>query len=154
MKKLLTLAICAMAVFTMVTFSSCKKEKQFSCDPKVHVWAKENAGKFQDITREQLATLPIPLAQAAYRTLTPERKLEFWNEKLDIVYSLWDAPVRKMIDDMRNHLSVTWFDPDSGEIEWDYIASWEKTMLTEWMDSTDYHINFCFLHDLYRERVV
>lgn len=130
----------------MLSMVSCKKEKQFSCDLEIHNWAKENTGRFQEITREQLATLPLPLAQAAYRTLTPEKKFEFWNEKFDIVYSQWDAPVREMIDDMRTHMSITWFNPDLGAIDKDYIDSWENTMLTEWMDSTDYYLSFCLIY--------
>lgn len=150
MKKLVRktmLVLSFLGLFTgMFTLVSCKKEKQFSCDPEIHSWAKENVGRFQDITREQLATLPIPLAQAAYRTLTPEKKFEFWNEKLDIVYSQWDEPVREMIDDMRTRLSVAWFEPDSGEIDKEFIDSWEKDMLTDWMDSTNYHLCFCMIY--------
>ena len=130
----------------MLSMTSCKKEMQFSCDPEIHRWAKENTDRFQEITREQLATLPLPLAQAAYRTLTPEKKFEFWNEKFDIVYSQWDAPVREMIDDMRSHITVSWFNPNLGAVDKDYIDSWENIMLTEWMDSTNYNLSFCLIY--------
>lgn len=133
-------------VFGMLCMVSCKKEKQFSCDQEIHKWAKENADRFQEITREQLATLPIELAQAAYRTLSPEKKFEFWNEKFEIVYSQWDEPVREMIDEMRTHMSVAWFNPNMGAIDEDYIDSWENIMLSEWMDSTFYHLNFCLIY--------
>ena len=130
----------------MFSLVSCKKEKQYSCDQEIHNWAKENIDRFQEITREQLATLPVELAQAAYRTLTPEKKFEMWNDKFDIVYSQWDAPVREMIDEIKSHMSVSWFDPDLGAIDRDYIDSWENIMLTEWMDSTNYYLNFCMIH--------
>ena len=61
----------------LFSMMSCKKEKQYSCDQEIHNWAKENIDRFQDITREQLATLPVELAQAAYRTLTPEKNSKF-----------------------------------------------------------------------------
>lgn len=61
-------------MFSMV---SCKKEKRYSCDLEIHYWAKENSNRFQEITREQLATLPVELAKAAYRTLTPEKNSKF-----------------------------------------------------------------------------
>lgn len=146
MKKIVRKSMFVLSFVGLICIVSCKKEKQFSCDPEIDSWAKENVVRFQEITREQLATLPIPLAQAAYRTLTPEKKFEFWQEKLDIVYSKWDAPVREMIDDMRSHMSITWFDPDMGAIEKDYINFWESTMLTEWMDSTNYYLNFCMIY--------
>ena len=130
----------------MLGMVSCKKEKQYSCNPEINNWAQQNVDRFQIMTREQLATLPLPLAQAAYRTLAPEKKYEFWNEKFDIVYSQWDEPVREMIDDMKSHIDVTWFDPDSGIIDRDYIDSWEKTMLTEWMDSTSHYLSFCTIY--------
>jgi hypothetical protein len=140
-KPVLTLLF--IGILSMV---ACKKEKQFSCDPEINSWAKENADRFQVITREQLATLPIELAQAAYRTLSPEKKFELWNEKFDIVYTQWDAPVRKMIDDARTHMSIIWFDPESGAIDKDYLESWENIMLTEWMDSTNYYLSFCTIY--------
>lgn len=146
MKKIVRKTMFVLSFLGLFTLLSCKKEKQFSCDPEIHIWAKENFERFQDITREQLATLPVPLAQAAYRTLTPEKKFEFWNEKLDIVYSQWDMPVREMMDDMRSHMSVSWFDPELGIMDKDYIKSWENTMLTEWMDSTNFFLNFCMIY--------
>lgn len=146
MKNIVKGSMFVLIIMGFISLVSCKKEKQFSCDPEINRWAKENAGRFQDITREKLATLPLALAQAAYRTLPPEKKFELWNEKLDIVYSLWDAPVREMIDDMRTHLSVDWFDPNTGAIDHDYINVWEKTMLTEWMDTTNYVLSFCMIY--------
>lgn len=146
MKNIVKKTMFVLFIMGLVGIVSCKKEKQYSCDPEVHNWAKENAEKFQDITREKLATLPLPLAQAAYRTMNPEKKFEFWQKKLDIVYSQWDAPVREMIDDMRTHMSVDWFDPNADTIDKDYINVWEKTMLTEWMDSTNYVLCFCMIH--------
>jgi len=146
MKKIVRKSMFVLSFLGLLCIVSCKKEKQFSCDPEIDSWAKENVVRFQEITREQLATLPIQLAQAAYRTLTPEKKFEFWQEKFDIVYSKWDAPVREMIDDMRSHMSVAWFDPELGVIDRDYINSWENVMLTEWMDSTYYHLSFCMIY--------
>ena len=62
-KSMLVLSLLGLFIglFSMV---SCKKEKQYSCDQEIHNWAKDNIDRFQEITREQLATLPVELAQA------------------------------------------------------------------------------------------
>ncbi len=56
-----------------------------SCNPEVNNWASKYKSSFSDITRAQLATLPISYKRAVYRTLTPEKQAQLWNEKLDLV---------------------------------------------------------------------
>ena len=134
---------CSLIVLFLTIFYGCTKEQnKYSCDPQTNHWAEVNKSVFQTATRQQIATLPLDLSLAAYRTLDPQVRYDLWLEKLDIVYQQWDKPVQDMIDDLRTQLEVSWFDYTLNERDDEYLNKWENEMLTEWMDSVNYA--FCF----------
>ena len=60
-------------------------EKRLSCDPKVDKWAKDNVDYYNFAGREELAELPMSRARAIYVGLSPERKVQLWQDKLQLV---------------------------------------------------------------------
>lgn len=64
---------------------SCTKDKKptYSCNPKINKWVIENLGAINNASRSQLSELPLPFQKASYQSLSPERKYELWNEKLE-----------------------------------------------------------------------
>lgn len=99
------IALGAMAlVMVVVAVTSCNKERdlKYSCNPKINRWVLKNVESIAAASRQQLAVLPLDFQKASYLTLSPERKYELWNEKLELVKANWDEPVQNMIVDLQN----------------------------------------------------
>jgi len=98
------IALGAMAlVMAVVAVTSCNKERdlKYSCNPKINRWVLKNVESIAAASRQQLAVLPLDFQKASYLTLSPERKYELWNEKLELVKANWDEPVQNMIVDYK-----------------------------------------------------
>lgn len=75
-----------MAVFAIILVSCQKNENEkYSCNEDVNDWVIRYKSSFVDITRDQLATLPIEYQQAVFRSLSDDHKAEIWISKLDMV---------------------------------------------------------------------
>lgn len=131
----------------IIIMNSCKKDTIYSCDPKLNSWAKANRDSFHDITRKQLALLPMSIQNAIYNTLTPEEKRNLWVEKLNIVMEEWPESISIRVDILTTNLELfnpktQWKLTDEDE---QFIRSWENEMLSGNMDSTDYVVCFYML---------
>lgn len=130
-------------------FASCKKEESYSCDPNVNEWVKTYKSELADVTREQLVTLPVKYQNAVFESLSPQKKLYIWNEKIDSVLLLeWDEVTKAKIVDLKNHLQSIDFTRDRftppSNITKNYLDAWENDVLSNHrMDSVQFIINFC-----------
>lgn len=139
------IALGAMAlVMAVVAVTSCNKERdlKYSCNPKINRWVLKNVESIAAASRQQLAVLPLDFQKASYLTLSPERKYELWNEKLELVKANWDEPVQNMIVDLQNHITIDWFNDTLQMADFEYLKGWEYQMLSQLMDTVDYAISF------------
>lgn len=136
-----------LVVAVAVILVGCKKEKlEYSCNPIVNDWAKENAELFEKSSRKQLATLPMPLLHAAYNTLSPQKKYDLWQEKLAIEFNIWGDSLQEKIKCFANTISVSWYDESPKcDCNYDFLEHWESEILTNYLDTIDYVIAFCML---------
>lgn len=140
----LKITLGAMAlVMAVVAVTSCNKERDFkySCNPKINRWVLKNVESIAAASRQQLAVLPLDFQKASYLTLSPERKYELWNEKLELVKANWDEPVLNMIVDLQNHITIDWFNDTLQMADFEYLKGWEYQMLSQLMDTVDYAIS-------------
>ncbi|MFU8843301.1 MAG: bacteriocin fulvocin C-related protein [Bacteroidales bacterium] len=132
---------------------SCNKsnEEQYSCDPQVNEWTVKYKSSFLDMTREQLALVPIKYQGAIYETFSPEKKADFWKEKINIVLSYDCEPLLKeKIMELYSSIDVEDYDreatePPSGSTL-DFVENWENYILeNQLVDSVTFVVNFCTL---------
>ncbi|HEY9114685.1 MAG TPA: bacteriocin fulvocin C-related protein [Bacteroidales bacterium] len=135
-------------VLFMFFFQSCKKENKYSCSQDINDWVTTYKSGFADITREQLASLPIGYQIAVYRSFSSLKKYEIWNEKLNLVKTQeWDELMQNKINELDNVLKPEIFTNDDGsnqkEIVLTILDNWQTSVLGELrMDSLDYFISF------------
>lgn len=135
---------------------SCNKgdDIQYSCDQKVDEFAKKYKSVLSNITREQLVQLPTSYQKAVVLTLTPERRMNLWKEKLQIVMEQNDDPaLHNRIQELYNHLSIEDYDrlptDPPRETTLDFVAAWENDVLgNQLMDSVNFIVNYCTLMTL------
>lgn len=138
-------AALAIVISSVVVFQACRKsEPTYSCDPEINKWTAQNRDSFHNITREQLALLPISVQNAIYRTLTTEEQRKLWVEKMDIVKNEWPKPIKNKVDELTEIVHL--YNPDLyGKID-DKIKksldNWENEMLLHHMDTVDYALCF------------
>ncbi len=132
-------------LFSIAFLIGCKKEENYSCDPEINKWAKENFLCFQNASLDEISTLPPRLQKTAYRTLSAENKYNLWVAKLEDVKLTWDQPVQKRIEDLLSTIDASWFETESKTINTNYLQAWEHDMLYSWMDSINYYISFMTL---------
>lgn len=140
----LTKIIVALIV-AVIVLDGCKKEEslQYSCNPEINQWVAENKGSFCDITRKQLAVIPPYLQVPIYRSLSAQKKHDFWVEKLELITSDWDEPVRIFIERLKQDIGPEWFSETTPDYVTQYIEKAEYEILTTLMDTSDYVVNFC-----------
>lgn len=139
-----SLFMAILSLLVVITLVSCSKDEKliYSCNPKINKWVIENLDVIKNASRGQLSELPLPFQKASYMALSPERKFELWNEKLELIKGKWDEPVRVMIEDLQSNMIIDWFNDTLNAVDYPYLESWEKQMLTLYMDTTDYAICF------------
>lgn len=123
---------------------SCTKDKKptYSCNPKINKWVIENLGVINYASRSQLSELPLPFQKASYQSLSPERKYELWNEKLEYEKNRWDEPIQVMINDLQSNMKIDWFNDTLYASHYAYLELWEEQMLTMYMDTSEYAFSF------------
>ena len=80
-------------VMGTLMLSSCLQNEEiyYSCNDRIDSWVKENYDIVKEYTREQWNELPSDVAIAVYRTFTPDKRIEFWQEKFNELKCLpWD----------------------------------------------------------------
>lgn len=67
----------------VVLFSACKNDdnKNYSEDPVINSWVKENKSKFKGISLDEIASYKGEEQRAIFRSLTPENQKQLWLEK-------------------------------------------------------------------------
>ena len=98
----------------VLLFSSCQEEKQtYSCDPTIDQWVKNNLDEIQSMTRATWKTLPENFKGATFGAFTPQQKITFWKERLNVILELdWNTKEQEHIQKL--HFMVQenplWFD--------------------------------------------
>lgn len=134
-----------------ILFSCDKEEEVYSCNPKINEWAKKYKNEFADISREQLVQVPIRYQNAIYQTLLPEKKLAFWQEKLDLVLIQEnESKIREEVIKLKNSLKIDYYNISNGDSippeHRQFIKNWENEMFEKCgIDSAYFVVNFCTL---------
>ncbi len=95
--------------------------------------------------------IPVRYQRAIIRSLTAEKKLMLWQEKLQLVLQQnWDNNTRLKITELYNSLKLSNYDKESSvapsvEVQ-KYLDEWENDMLgNNRVDSVEFIIHFCTL---------
>jgi len=141
-------------MLTLIVITSCvKEEKQiYSCNELINDFVVANKSTLAEISREQIATLPVAYQRAILNSLTKEKRASLWVEKLNLVLSS-----EAISDDYRNKIAQLrdFIHPDiynrgvdekPEEYVTSFINSWEQDVLGEMeSDTAVFSINFCTL---------
>lgn len=100
------------ALFVLSTITSCHDEMlEFSCNPDVNEFVKSNIILLSQINLDEFLAMSIPQQRAAYRSYSPEKRLELWTEKLEKILYIesWIEQEATHIEDLINYLSIETF---------------------------------------------
>jgi hypothetical protein len=95
--------------------------------------------------------LPVRYQRPVFRSLSGEKKLSHWEQKLQIVLQQeWDISTRSKIAELLSKLNLNLYNKPITEpptIEWqNYLDEWERDMLgNNRIDSVQFIIHFCTL---------
>ncbi len=95
-----------------LTITSCQDELlEFSCNPKVNEFVKSNILLLSQIDLDEFLSMSTLQQRAAYRSYSPEKRLELWTEKLEKVLFLesWTEQEALHIEDLINYLNIETF---------------------------------------------
>ncbi len=93
--------------------------------------------------------MPVKYQNAVFQSLSSQKKLSIWNEKIDSVLLLeWDEVTKAKILDLRTHLQSIDFSRDRltppTNTYKNYLDAWENDVLSNHrMDTIQFIINFC-----------
>ena len=150
-KQLIILLLLPIVFVSAIT--SCRKanEESFSCNPEINKWVKTYKSSLQDISRDQIAMLPVRYQRPVFRSLSGEKKLSLWQQKLELVLQEdWDFSTRAKIVELLEKLNLNLYNKPISEppsTEWqNYLDEWEHDMLgNNRIDSVQFIIHFCTL---------
>lgn len=102
------------------TLYSCSKVEtpNYSCDPIVNNWIIENKTDLNNISREQLISLPINYQIPIYRSLSKDKKQELWKTKIDLIITesdVYNEETLNLIETFARSLSSEMFSPEQNE---------------------------------------
>jgi hypothetical protein len=74
----------------LISFANigCQDEICYSCDKEINSWAKENLELLEKMGRKDLATLNYSKQKAAFRTFSPDKRKQLWQNKFKQIKSL------------------------------------------------------------------
>ncbi|MCK9271030.1 MAG: bacteriocin fulvocin C-related protein [Bacteroidales bacterium] len=123
----------------IIALSGCKKDsevKTYSCNSEVDSWVKSNLSKIKSMERLDILNYPSIYQKGIFRASTPEKRLIFWQEKLDEVLSLeWFEYERLHILMLKSEIGINWFDeslsPNAKEDKIIFMSEWLKFGMEE-----------------------
>ena len=135
MRRKITLLI-LIAVTTAVTFVSCSKNDNYSCDPEINLWTKSNMNIIKTMTRSSLLKIDNDDRQrSVFSALSSTQKHDLWVEKINEVMKLdWNQAEMEHLGALITMINNNsdWFDADltTNEVKKD-----EFDLLTyQWID--------------------
>ncbi|MCM1176815.1 MAG: hypothetical protein NC308_06860 [Clostridium sp.] len=72
-------------IFVMAVALSCSKTPRLSCSPEINAWAIDNVDYYETVCRDEFIELPLSKQRAVYVGVTGKKKVQLWQEKLDMV---------------------------------------------------------------------
>jgi hypothetical protein len=119
--------------FSIITLSSCEKEQNYSCDPEIDKWVKNNLSTIDTINRIELIQKNLSYQKAIFRASSKEQKAKFWYDKLGEVMQLrWSTEELEHIEFLRMSISADWFDEKIKEDTSSYLKI--KSFLNDWVN--------------------
>lgn len=109
----LILATVIISVF--ILFNACEKaELEFSCNPTIDKYVRNNKKALSDISIDTLLTYDIGLQRAIFNSWDYRKKREVWLEKLYIILENENlsSPEKNHIIELINHISENYFSPE------------------------------------------
>jgi hypothetical protein len=102
---------------TIVLFSCEKQELEFSCDPEINRYVKDNKKSFADFTLKKLNSYDISLQRAIFNSWSYSKKNEIWLEKLSIVKQneIFNDDETSHINKLIDHFNENYFHQDNRE---------------------------------------
>lgn len=119
---------------TWVSFmTSCAE--QFSCDPIINEWAKDNIEYYSKAERDEIIQLPLSRQNAIYVGLSGEKKIELWKAKQRLVRDLNILSEQEYVDFSKifDFLQPYHYESEKGRNELiQYAESWKNIMVTRY----------------------
>jgi hypothetical protein len=128
MKRLTLLLILTVAAGITFYFTSCTKDKVYSCDKNLNQYAIQFQDANQSISRENLAKLGIDTQFAIFNSLTSENKTRIFTEKIETLLadeSITQADKEHLLK-LKNYISPKLYEQDD-KIEDPFLKSWQAT---------------------------
>lgn len=128
MKRLTLLLILTVAAGITFYFTSCTKDKVYSCDKNLNQYAIQFQDANQSISRENLAKLGIDTQFAIFNSLTSENKTRIFTEKIETLLadeSINQADKEHLLK-AKNYISPKLYEQDD-KIEDPFLKSWQAT---------------------------
>lgn len=104
-------------VVFLTLIGACTKEndiKKYSCDPEIDKWVKSELNYVNSLTFNQIIREPRERQLALFNAVTPKKRLDLWQNKLNNVLALrWRIEERRHIELLLGYLNEEHFsDPD------------------------------------------
>ena len=101
-------------ILAMLLFlTACQEEELiYSCDPNMNKIVKSAVIEYNQITLSEFLQFDIDFQRAVYRSLTPDRRYDFWSEKLEsaMLVKNYSDQEKKHIRDLITELAPEYFD--------------------------------------------
>ena len=95
-------------VLSLLLIMGCQKDMLYSCDESVNNWVYSNLESIRGMTRSEWQSLDYYKRIPAYRALSQEQRLLFWNDKLDNVLTVnWTEEEKESITYLKTFLNET-----------------------------------------------
>lgn len=133
MKKI-TLILTSLLILGAIFFYSCKKEKEkeYSCNPKVNKWVKNQLKSLENISYDTLISYPLEYQKGVFEAASPEQRYGFWIEKFKRILALkWTSPENDYILKLQNTMQVDWFKDGIDSAKFSEIDKFLKDWVSE-----------------------
>jgi hypothetical protein len=118
MKNGLHIITMIIAVFFTYTCQKEPEKEVYSCDEELNSWIHQYKSSLDSISREQIVTLPVSYQVPIYLALSPERKAQVWNSKIEKILAEPHSYSTQSIADinqLKTQLDEDFFDPQSND---------------------------------------
>ncbi|WP_212004013.1 bacteriocin fulvocin C-related protein [Chitinophaga sp. HK235] len=129
--KILPLQLLYMLI-TVLLFTSCSKQENYSCDEKINSWVKENKTAIANFTRSQILEKDHEYQKGIYAAASASKKYDLWLVKLNEVQRLpWSEQELHHINLLKSYLSPALFESAAKVKEMaPLLKQWKETALT------------------------
>ncbi|NBC07185.1 MAG: bacteriocin fulvocin C-related protein [Bacteroidetes bacterium] len=114
-------------MIVVVLLSNCNKKEPL-CNPETDLdcWIEQNSSNFDNYTRADITKLPYDRYIAVYGSLSQQKRLDMWQEKLQLTANQNDLTDEqsKFILELKDYIANAWFGPTDVIVT--YTEEWKK----------------------------